>query len=196
MCINQISYCNCAQIKVVYSFWFIFCPFEAGIFLAFVGGAAALFGFSKTVLSSRKQDQELYEKGCVETARLLDGGHRLATRALAWGTFYAFLGTGTFCYGLWKLSGARNVRLKFANRFGGSFLFASGWPKGFFICQIADGRISTENGLSFAAIIERCTANQPHGIRWTHRFYEIFVDVSPRNGSKGIEFRFMLCSVS
>jgi hypothetical protein len=70
-----------------------------------------VFGFSKTVLSSRKQDEELFEKGCRETAKLLEGGHKLATRALAWGTFYAFLGTGTFCYGLWKLSGAKNVCL-------------------------------------------------------------------------------------
>lgn len=116
-------YRNCAQKSCLFTFALFFLEFEAGIFLALVGGTAAIFGFSKTVLSSRKQDQELYEKGCVETARLLEGGHKLATRALAWGTFYAFLGTGTFCYGLWKLSGARNVRFDvFVNRFGGNCL--------------------------------------------------------------------------
>lgn len=81
----------------------------AGIFLSFVGGTAAIFGFSRTVMTSRKQDQQLFETGTVETARLLEGGTKLASRALAWGTFYAFLGTGTICYGIWKLSGATNV---------------------------------------------------------------------------------------
>lgn len=70
---------------------------------------AAFFGFSRTILTARKQDQKLYEQATMETANLLESGTRLATRALAWGTFYAFLGTGTVCYGIWKLSGAKNV---------------------------------------------------------------------------------------
>lgn len=70
---------------------------------------AAFAGFSRTVMASRKQDQKLYEHATVETANLLESGTRLATRALAWGTFYAFLGTGTIFYGIWKLSGAKNV---------------------------------------------------------------------------------------
>lgn len=77
--------------------------------MATVSGMAAFAGFSRTVMASRKQDQKLYEHATVETANLLESGTRLATRALAWGTFYAFLGTGTIFYGIWKLSGAKNV---------------------------------------------------------------------------------------
>lgn len=83
--------------------------FTAGAFLAFIGGVGAMAGFSRTVMGARKQDEKLYEKATIETANLLESGHRLATRALAWGTLYAFLGTGTLCYGIWKLSGATNV---------------------------------------------------------------------------------------
>lgn len=81
------------------------------MFLASVGGFAALAGFSRTIMSARKQDQKLYENVTRESAVLLESGTRLATRALAWGTFYAFLGTGLFCYGFWKLSGAKDVSL-------------------------------------------------------------------------------------
>lgn len=79
------------------------------MFLACVGGIGALAGFSRTLVTAKKQDQQLYEKATLETVNLLESGHKLAARALAWGTFYAFLGTGTFCYGIWKLSGATNV---------------------------------------------------------------------------------------
>lgn len=73
---------------------------------------AAFVGFSRTIATARKQDQKLYEQATVETVNLIESGTRLATRALAWGTFYAVLGTGTFFYGVWKLSGASNVRHK------------------------------------------------------------------------------------
>lgn len=82
----------------------------AGVFLATVSGMAAIGGFSRTITTARKQDQKLYEQATVETVNLIEAGSRLATRALAWGTFYAFLGTGTLVYGIWKLSGAANVR--------------------------------------------------------------------------------------
>lgn len=84
----------------------------AGLFLVTVGGVAALAGFSRTILTARKQDQKLYETATRESVVLLETGTRLATRALAWGTLYAFLGTGLFCYGFWKLSGAKDVSLK------------------------------------------------------------------------------------
>lgn len=35
----------------------------------------------------------------------------LAIRALGYGTLFAFLGTGTLFYGIWKLSGAKTVSL-------------------------------------------------------------------------------------
>lgn len=83
---------------------------KAGVFLASVGGAAALFGFSKTVMASKREEQKLLEKGIIEGTHLLDAGSSLAMRALGWGTLYAFIGTGALCYGIWKLSGANNVR--------------------------------------------------------------------------------------
>lgn len=84
-------------------------PSIGGIFLTAVGGIAALGGFSKTIISTRKQDQKLYETATHESVKLLEDGARLATRALAWGTLYAVLGTGLFFYGFWKLSGAKDV---------------------------------------------------------------------------------------
>lgn len=78
--------------------------------MATVSSIAAFAGFSRTIMTARKQDQKLYEQASMETVNLLESGTKLATRALAWGTFYAFLGTGTIVYGIWKLSGARNVR--------------------------------------------------------------------------------------
>lgn len=82
----------------------------AGIFLASVAGVAAIAGFSKTLAASKKQEQVLLEKGVIENVRLLDAGSSLAMRALGWGTLCAFLGTCTLSYGVWKLSGATNVR--------------------------------------------------------------------------------------
>lgn len=78
--------------------------------MATVSGMAAIFGFSRTLTNARKQDQKLYEQATVETVNLIEAGTKLATRALAWGTFYAVFGTGTFFYGVWKLSGANNVK--------------------------------------------------------------------------------------
>lgn len=134
--------------------------FAAGIFLFFVGGTAATFGFSRTVLSSRKQDQKLYENGTIETARLLESGTKLATRALAWGTFYAFLGTGTFCYGVWKLSGASNV----SNWIVIHSLCIKNWLIES-IVYFTDAGISRENGLNLATHFERGTTKKPHRIR-------------------------------
>lgn len=85
----------------------------AGAFLATVSGIAAFAGFSRTITTARKQDQKLYELGTVETMNLIESGTKLATRALAWGTFYAIVGTGTFVFGIWKLSGASNVKYYF-----------------------------------------------------------------------------------
>ncbi|XP_055371264.1 transmembrane protein 242 isoform X2 [Condylostylus longicornis] len=77
-------------------------------FLGTVASISALIGFSKTLASAKKDEHKLIEKGGVEAVKLLEGGTALASRALAWGTLYAFLGVGTFCFGVWKLSGAKN----------------------------------------------------------------------------------------
>lgn len=87
----------------------------AAAFLATVSGMAAIGGFGRTIATARKQDQKLYEQATVETANLIESGTKLATRALAWGTFYAVLGTGTFFFGVWKLSGAKNVTINFSS---------------------------------------------------------------------------------
>lgn len=40
---------------------------------------------------------------------MADAGAMLALRALGWGTLYAVAGTSCICYGVWKLSGAKDV---------------------------------------------------------------------------------------
>ncbi|XP_031641190.1 transmembrane protein 242 [Contarinia nasturtii] len=91
---------------------------RAAAFLATVSGMAAFAGFGRTLTNARKQDQKLYEQATVETVNLIEAGTKLATKALAWGTFYAVLGTGTFFYGVWKLSGAKNMD-EFRHKMGG-----------------------------------------------------------------------------
>lgn len=86
-------------------------PSTAGIFLASVAGVAAIAGFGKTLAASKRQEQVLVEKGVIENVRLLDAGSSLAMRALGWGTLCAVVGTFSFSYGVWKLSGATNVML-------------------------------------------------------------------------------------
>lgn len=85
------------------------CFHSAGTFLGTVGGAAAIFGFSKTLMSSKQEEQKLLEKGLIEGTHVLDAGSALARRALGYGTLYAVLGCGALTYGIWKLSGASNV---------------------------------------------------------------------------------------
>lgn len=83
--------------------------YRAGAFLGLVGGVAALFGFSRTLGRAKREEAAFIAKGGRETLILMDAGSSLALRALGWGTLYAFLGTGAFCYGVWKLSGATNM---------------------------------------------------------------------------------------
>lgn len=81
----------------------------AGAFLGTVGGVAALFGFSRTLMASKNEEQKLLEKGLIEGTHLLDAGSSLARRALGYGTLFALLGTGTLFFGVWSMSGASNV---------------------------------------------------------------------------------------
>ncbi|CAH2233968.1 jg20049 [Pararge aegeria aegeria] len=56
--------------------------------------------------------------GVHGSVELADTGALLALRALGWGTLYAIGGTTCFCYGIWKLSGAKNLkefRIKMGN---------------------------------------------------------------------------------
>lgn len=67
-----------------------------------------LAGFGKTLMAAKKRDPKFFDKGVTPSVELAETGAILAMRALAWGTVYAFLGTGIFCFGVWKLSGAQN----------------------------------------------------------------------------------------
>ncbi|KAH8265737.1 transmembrane protein 242 [Drosophila bipectinata] len=92
---------------------------QAAAFLGLVGGVSALFGFSKTLATAKKADNKvLQQAGTRQGIILMDEGTTLAMRALGWGTLYAVLGTGAFCYGFWKLSGAKDFeefRMKMGN---------------------------------------------------------------------------------
>lgn len=80
--------------------------------MGLVGGISALFGFSRTLATAKRADSKvLQQQGTRQGIILMDEGSTLALRALGWGTLYAVLGTGTFCYGVWKLSGAKDVRI-------------------------------------------------------------------------------------
>ncbi|XP_060517209.1 transmembrane protein 242 [Cylas formicarius] len=82
---------------------------KAGIFLAVVSGISAFVGFGTTVLTARKQDPKYFGRGLIPTRQLPESGAALALRALGWGTLYAHLGCGLFFYGIWKLSGAKDL---------------------------------------------------------------------------------------
>ncbi|XP_055641382.1 transmembrane protein 242 [Toxorhynchites rutilus septentrionalis] len=84
--------------------------YRAAAFLAGVAGISAVAGFSKTIMSSKKADPQFFEKGVQGSIAMQETGASLAMRALGWGTLYAFIGTGTICYGIWKLSGASNMK--------------------------------------------------------------------------------------
>ena len=44
------------------------------------------------------------------TQSLHQSGAALATRALAWGTFYAFAGCGVLFFSIWKIMGVNNLK--------------------------------------------------------------------------------------
>ncbi|XP_053675764.1 transmembrane protein 242 [Anopheles nili] len=83
--------------------------YRAGAFLAAVGATSAVAGFSKAIMSAKKSDPKYFDKGLHGSIALHEAGTSLALRALGWGTLYAILGTGTICYGIWKLSGAKDM---------------------------------------------------------------------------------------
>ncbi|XP_030381001.1 transmembrane protein 242 [Scaptodrosophila lebanonensis] len=92
---------------------------QGAAFLGLVGGISALIGFSQTLGKAKKSDNKvLQQQGTRQGLILMDEGATLAMRALGWGTLYAVLGTGAFCYGFWKLSGAKDFeefRMKMGN---------------------------------------------------------------------------------
>ncbi|XP_061710329.1 transmembrane protein 242 isoform X1 [Cydia pomonella] len=90
----------------------------AGAFLATVAGISAFVGFGTTLAAAKKADPKYFNKGVHASAELADAGAILALRALGWGTLYAVAGTSCLCYGIWKLSGAKDLkdfRIKMGN---------------------------------------------------------------------------------
>ncbi|GBP55465.1 Transmembrane protein 242 [Eumeta japonica] len=83
---------------------------KGGAFLATVAGISAIAGFSATLAVAKKSDAKYFNKGLVSSAELADTGAILALRALGWGTLYAVTGTSLICYGIWKLSGAKDLK--------------------------------------------------------------------------------------
>ncbi|XP_055707415.1 transmembrane protein 242 [Phlebotomus papatasi] len=82
---------------------------KAGVFLTTVAGVSVLAGFSRTIMTAKRKDPAVFETAKAGNVALLEGGSKLAFRALGWGTLYSVVGVGAFCYGCWKLSGASNM---------------------------------------------------------------------------------------
>ena len=87
-------------------------PIAETVFLVSVASAAAIFGFSATLATARKQDPNHFSKGLTghHLKELPESGGRLAVRALGYGTLYAVTGFSAFCWLVWKMSGAKDVR--------------------------------------------------------------------------------------
>ncbi|RVE41030.1 hypothetical protein evm_014321 [Chilo suppressalis] len=81
---------------------------KTGAFLASIAGISAIVGFSATLSAAKKRDPKYFNKGLHSSVEVADAGAILALRALGWGTLYAVAGTTCFCYGIYKLSGAKN----------------------------------------------------------------------------------------
>ncbi|GAB0095043.1 Transmembrane protein 242 [Sergentomyia squamirostris] len=93
---------------------------KAGVFLTTVAGISMIGGFSRTIMTAKKQDPAVFENVKGANVALLEDGSRLAMRALGWGTLYSIVGVGSFCYACWKLSGASSIddfKLKIKEKF-------------------------------------------------------------------------------
>ena len=71
-----------------------------------VAGVSMLFGFGRSFAAAKKQ-----EKIVDHTLMNRMEGNALALRALGWGSVIAVTGVGVICYGIWKASGATNVKV-------------------------------------------------------------------------------------
>jgi hypothetical protein len=59
---------------------------------------------------ARKQDPSFFNKGMTGSIEMADTGAQLALRALGYGTILAIVGTGSICFAIWKLSGAKDLQ--------------------------------------------------------------------------------------
>lgn len=75
-----------------------------------MGTVSSIFGFSRSLAASKKENLNFVNEKLPNSLELSEEGARLALRALKWGTFYAFVGTGAICLTIWKISGASNFK--------------------------------------------------------------------------------------
>lgn len=78
-----------------------------------ISGVAAGVGFGRTLATARKTDPSFFQKGMTGSIEMPIGetGANLAMRALGYGTLLAIFGTGSLMFAVWKLSGAKDVRI-------------------------------------------------------------------------------------
>lgn len=93
---------------------------KAGLFLACSAGIGLLAGFGGAIATTRRQDPKSFDVGIIGPRQsvntppstpknLHQTGAALATRALAYGTAYAIAGCSILFFGIWKLSGAKDL---------------------------------------------------------------------------------------
>eukprot|EP00088_Acartia_fossae_P050869 TRINITY_DN5707_c0_g1_i2.p1 TRINITY_DN5707_c0_g1~~TRINITY_DN5707_c0_g1_i2.p1 ORF type:complete len:168 (+),score=30.32 TRINITY_DN5707_c0_g1_i2:39-542(+) len=106
-------------------------PYEvkAGLFLSTAAGLGLLAGFGSALASAKKQDPKSFDAGMIgvdasakqkmaHARHLHETGASLATRALGYGTLYAFTGCGILFFSIWKLMGVNNLT-EFRDKCGG-----------------------------------------------------------------------------
>ena len=82
----------------------------------FTGGFGLFGGFGAALASAKKLDPKAFDQGLVPRpadlakVKLHESGAALATRALAWGSFWAVAGCGLLFGSIWKLSGANTFQ--------------------------------------------------------------------------------------
>lgn len=59
---------------------------------------------------ARKKDPNFFSKGMTGSIEMADTGAQLALRALGYGTVLAIVGTGSLCFAIWNLSGAKDLQ--------------------------------------------------------------------------------------
>ncbi|XP_050727820.1 transmembrane protein 242-like [Eriocheir sinensis] len=84
--------------------------YQAAAFLTGVAGVSMLGGFGMTLGMAKKKDPNMFNKGIMGARELHEAGGALALRALGWGSLYAVAGFSVFCFSIWKLSGAKDLK--------------------------------------------------------------------------------------
>ncbi|GIY13283.1 transmembrane protein 242 [Caerostris extrusa] len=86
-----------------------------GMALAMAKKKDPVYFFLKGTREGNDKNPALRSTGMMPTKELPESGGALAMRALGWGTFYAVSGFSVFCFGVWKMMGLQEFRLKVGN---------------------------------------------------------------------------------